>query len=284
MRGQPRFAFAGCGTFVGMNTSSKQYAVVTGASSGIGLELARELARNGYDVLAVAEDAQLETAAGEIRSLGTDVQTCRADLATPEGVETAARAAQSSGRGIDVLALNAGIGAGGRFLETDVRHELRLIDLNVRSTVHLAKLLLPAMVQRGEGRLLITSSIAALAATPYEAVYGASKAFEKSFAASLRNELKDTGVTVTTLMPGPTDTNFFDRAGMQDTQIGSSEKKADPAQVARQAYDALVAGKHEVIAGPLSTKFEGTLSKTMPEEVTASKHAKMAEPGGASKT
>ncbi len=119
-------------------------------------------------------------------------------------------------------------------------------------------------------------------ATPYEAVYGATKAFGKSFAASLRSELEDTGVTVTTLMPGPTDTNFFHRAGMDDTEVGASDKKADPAQVAKQAYDALVAGKHEVIAGPLTTKFEGIMAKVVPESVTASRHGKMAEPGSAS--
>jgi short-subunit dehydrogenase len=267
-----------------MNTSSsRHYAVVTGASSGIGLELAKEFARNGYDVLMTAEDAGLIDAASEVESLGTVVETCQADLATGQGVETLANRVASSGRPVDALALNAGVGVGGRFLETPLEGELRLIDLNVRSTVHLAKLLLPAMVQRGEGRVLITSSIAAVAATPYEAVYGASKAFGKSFAASLRNELKDAGITVTTLMPGPTETNFFHRAGMDDTQIGSSDKKADPAQVARQAYEALVAGKHEIVAGPITTKFEGTISKAMPEEITAAKHAKMAEPGGATK-
>jgi uncharacterized protein len=267
-----------------MNTSSsRHYAVVTGASSGIGLELAKEFARNGYDVLIAAEDAGLTDAASEIESLGTTVETCQTDLATPQGVETLADRVASSGRQVDALALNAGIGVGGRFLETPLEDELRLIDLNVRSTVHLAKLLLPAMVQRGEGRVLITSSIAAVAATPYEAVYGASKAFDKSLAASLRNELKDAGITVTTLMPGPTETNFFHRAGMDDTQIGSSDKKADPAQVARQAYEALIAGKHEIVAGPITTKFEGTISKAMPEEITAAKHAKMAEPGGATK-
>ncbi len=267
-----------------MNTSSsRHYAVVTGASSGIGLELAKEFARNGYDVLIAAEDAGLTDAAREIESLGATVETCQTDLATPHGVEALADRVASSGRQVDALALNAGIGVGGRFLETPLDDELRLIDLNVRSTVHLAKLLLPAMVRRGEGRVLITSSIAAVAATPYEAVYGASKAFDKSFAASLRNELKDAGITVTTLMPGPTETNFFHRAGMDDTQIGSSDKKADPAQVARQAYEALIAGKHEIVAGPITTKFEGTISKAMPEEITAAKHAKMAEPGGATK-
>jgi uncharacterized protein len=188
-----------------------------------------------------------------------------------------------AGRPLDAVAINAGIGVGGRFLETPLEDELELIDLNVRSTVHLAKRVLPAMVARNEGRVLITASIAALAATPYEAVYGASKAFGKSFAASLRNELKDTGVTVTTLMPGPTDTNFFHRAGMDDTEIGASEKKADPEQVAKQAYDALMAGKHEVIGGPISTKFEGLMSKVVPEEITAGKHGKMAEPGSATK-
>lgn len=267
-----------------MNTSSsRQYAVVTGASSGIGLELAKELARNGCDVLIAAEDAGLSDAAREIEALGASVETCRTDLGTPGGVEELAERARALGRPVDILALNAGIGVGGRFLETPLDQELKLIDLNVRSTVHLAKLLLPAMVERGEGRVLITSSIAAVAATPYEAVYGASKAFDKSFAASLRNELKDAGITVTTLMPGPTETNFFHRAGMDDTQIGSSEKKADPAQVAKQAYEALMGGKHEIVAGPISTKFEGTISKAMPEEMTAAKHAKMAEPGGASK-
>jgi short-subunit dehydrogenase len=268
-----------------MNSSSnqtRQFAVVTGASSGIGLELAKQFARNGFDLLIAAEDAGLSAAASEIGALGANVQTCQADLATPDGVEELAGRI-AAGRPVDAIAINAGIGVGGRFLETPLEDELRLIDLNVRSTVHLAKRVLPAMVARGAGRVLITASIAALAATPFEAVYGASKAFDKSFAASLRNELKETGVTVTTLLPGPTETNFFHRAGMDDTEVGASDKKADPAQVAEQAYDALMAGKHEIVAGPLSTKFDGLMSKVVPEEVTAGKHGKMAEPGSAVK-
>ena len=266
------------------DSSRKQYAVVTGGSSGIGLELAKQFAQNGFDVLIAAEDAGLDAAAREVEALGATVETCRVDLATPDGVEELARAVLSSGQPVDALAINAGIGVGGRFLETPLEDELRTIDLNVRSTVHLAKRLVPEMAARGEGRILITSSIAAMMAAPYEAVYGATKAFDKSFAASLRSELEDTGVTVTTLMPGPTETNFFHRAGMDDTEVGASDSKADPAQVAKQAYDALVAGKHEVVAGPLTTKFEGLMAKVVPESLTASRHGKMAEPGSASKS
>ena len=263
------------------HSSRNQYAVVTGGSSGIGLELAKQFAQNGYDVLIAAEDAQVDSAAREIESLGATVRTCQVDLATPDGVEELSRAILSSGQPVDVLAINAGVGVGGRFLETPLEDELRMIDLNVRSTVHLAKRVVPEMASRGAGRILITSSIAGMMATPYEAVYGATKAFGKSFAASLRSELEDTGVTVTTLMPGPTETNFFHRAGMDDTEVGASDKKADPAQVAKQAYDALIAGKHEVIAGPITTKFEGLMAKVVPETVTASRHGKMAEPGSA---
>jgi uncharacterized protein len=262
------------------DSTGKQYAVVTGASSGIGLELAKQFAQNGFDLLLAAEDAGLTVAASEIEALGVTVRTCQTDLATPDGVERLAGMI-ASGQPVDAIAINAGVGVGGRFLETSLDEELRMIDLNVRSTVHLAKRVLPAMVARGEGRVLITSSIAGMMATPYEAVYGATKAFGKSFAASLRSELEDTGVTVTTLMPGPTDTNFFHRAGMDDTEVGASDKKADPAQVAKQAFDALIAGKHEVIAGPVNTKFEGLMSKVVPESVTASRHGKMAEPGSA---
>ncbi|HEY0380676.1 MAG TPA: SDR family NAD(P)-dependent oxidoreductase [Candidatus Elarobacter sp.] len=264
------------------HAADRKYAVVTGGSSGIGLEIAKQFAQNGFDVLIAAEDAGIADAAREVEALGAAVEALQVDLATPDGVEELARTIASRARPVDALAINAGVGVGGRFLETPLEDELELIDLNVRSTVHLAKRALPAMVARGEGRVLITSSIAALMAAPYEAVYGASKAFGKSFAASLRNELKDTGVTITTLMPGPTDTNFFHRADMDDTEVGADDKKADPAQVARQAFDALMGGKHEIIAGPLTTKFEGVMAKLSPEEVTAGRHAKMAEPGSAS--
>ena len=263
-----------------MQFDGHPFAVVTGGSSGIGREVAKELARRGYDVLIAAEKG-LDEAAGEISAQGAHVETCEVDLATPQGVEQLAQRVEN--RPVDVLALNAGIGVGGGdFTQTSLDDELRMIDLNVRSTVHLAKRVVPSMVARGKGHVLVTSSIAGLMATPYETVYGATKAFDKAFAAALRYEFKDKGLTVTTMMPGPTDTEFFDRAGMQETSVGSDDsQKADPADVAKQGVDALFAGESEVIAGPFKTKMEGTMAKVLPEGVTASRHGKMAAPGSA---
>ena len=175
-------------------------------------------------------------------------------------------------------AINAGVGVGGEFArETDLKDELNLINLNVVSTVHLAKRVVKDMVERGQGKILFTSSIAALMPGPFEAVYAASKAFVQSFSQGLRNELKDTGVTVTALMPGPTDTNFFHRAGMDNTKVGTDQKD-DPAIVAKQGFEALMAGKDHVIAGSLKTKLQGTVSKVLPDTVNAQQHRQLTEP------
>lgn len=157
-----------------------------------------------------------------------------------------------------------------------------MISVNCIAVVHLAKQLLPAMVERGQGRVLITSSIAATMPAPFEAVYGATKAFDLSFSEALRNELKDTGVTVTAVQPGPTETNFFHRAGLDDTKVGQSEKD-DPAQVAQQAYDAMMAGKDKVYAGSLKTRMQGVMTEVMPEAAKAQQHRKMVEPGSGTK-
>jgi len=182
---------------------------------------------------------------------------------------------------VDAIAINAGVGVGGDFArDTDLRDELNLINLNVVSTVHLAKRVVKDMVARGSGRILFTSSIAALMPGSFEAVYAASKAFVQSFAEAIRNELKDTGVTVTALQPGPTETNFFHRADMEDTRAGAS-KKDDPADVAKQGFDALMAGKDHVIAGSIMTKLQGAMAKVLPETLNAEQHRKLAEPGSA---
>ncbi|MEV4709010.1 SDR family NAD(P)-dependent oxidoreductase [Actinoplanes sp. NPDC049316] len=260
--------------------TERPFAVVTGASSGIGYELARQFADHGYDLLLAAEDADIEQAAVDLRRDGQNqVTAVRADLATYDGVEKLYAEIAAAGRPVDAVALNAGRGMGGDFTrETDLAQELNIIDVNVTSTVHLAKRVLPDMVARGEGRVLFTSSIASMMPGTYQAVYNASKSFVQSLAEALREELKDTGVTVTSLMPGPTDTNFFHRAEMDDTRVGSS-KKDDPAQVAEQAYEALMKGEEKVVAGSVMTKVQAAASKVMPDSAKAKMHRKMAEPG-----
>ena len=265
------------------STSDRPLAVVTGASAGIGFELAKQFAQNGYGLVVVAEDAGIETAARELEALGTDVRAVRADLATFEGVEQAWQAVVADGRPVDAIAINAGVGIGGDFTETDLDAELKLVDLNVKSTVHLAKRVVPAMKSRGAGKILFTSSIAAMMPDPFEAVYGGSKAFVFSFSEALRNELKDSGVTVTALQPGPTETEFFDRAGMTgNTQVGTS-KKDDPALVAKQGFEALMAGKDHVVAGSLKTRVQAAVISKLPEGAKSEAHRAMAEPGSGKK-
>jgi short-subunit dehydrogenase len=263
-----------------MAKGSKGFAVVTGASSGIGRELARVFAENGYDLFVTSGSEKIETAVPEFEALGVEVSSTQADLSTYEGVEKLWQAIKATGRPVDAIAINAGIGVGGDFArETELEDELKLVQLNVTSVVHLAKRVLQDMVARGSGRVLVTSSIAGTMPTPLEAVYGASKAFELSFVQSLRAELKDTGVTITALQPGPTNTNFFHRAGMDDTKVGSEGKYTnDPRDVARQGYEALMYGKDHIFAASMKTKMEGELGKFVPDSLKAEQHRKMAEP------
>jgi len=262
-----------------MDKRNELLAVVTGASSGIGLELAKQFAQNGYDLLIVAEDAGIYEAAETLRRLPSAVSEVQIDLATDDGVEKFYQRIQSEGRPVDAIALNAGVGAGGDFVrDLSLEANLEVIDLNVRSTVHLAKLVLPEMVSRRQGRVLFTSSIASTMPGSFNAVYNASKAFIQSFSQAIREELKDSGVTVTALMPGPTDTNFFHRANMDDTKVGTGEKD-NPEEVARAGFEALLAGKDHVVAGSLKNTVQATLAHVLPDTVTAAMHTKEARPG-----
>lgn len=258
--------------------SPRDLALVTGASSGIGRELAKQFAEQGYDLVVVATSEELDDAVVELEAYGVEVEAVRADLATGAGVERVREALGD--RPVAAAAVNAGVGSGGPFRATSLDDDLRLIDLNVRSTVHLTKHLVRGMTARGRGRILLTSSISATHPDPYEAIYGASKTFVQSFAKALRAELRGTGVTITSLMPGPTATNFFPRAGMDDTKIGASDGKDDPATVARMGVEALMAGREQMVPGG-PNKAITALARVLPDRAKAALHAKLARPGSA---
>jgi uncharacterized protein len=261
----------------------RSLAVVTGASSGIGYELAKQFAGHDFDLIIAAEDEAIHTAAAQLAAIdGASVEAVQVDLARAEGVDELYARIAAAGRPVDAIALNAGVGAGGAFATgTTLDDELRLIDLNVRSTVHLAKRVVGDMVQRDEGRILFTSSIAATMPGAFQAVYNASKSFVQSFALALRNELKDTNVTITSLMPGPTETEFFERADMLDTKVGTADKD-DPADVAREGFEALMAGDERAVSASLATKLQGRGSRLLPDGAKAAMHRRMAEPGSGS--
>lgn len=254
------------------------FAVVTGASGGIGLELARQFAENGFSVLICAEDAGITAAATELSTIGPPVAPLQVDLTSYDGVETLYAAIAAAPHPLDAIALNAGVGLGGPFVENDLATELAMIDLNVKSTVHLAKRVLPDMLARNAGKILVTSSIASTMPGSFQAVYNGTKSFLQSWTEALHNELKDTGVTITSLMPGPTETDFFDRAEMEDTKVGQS-KKDDPAQVAKQGFKALMDGEDKVVGGSLKTKAQAAANAVLPDRVKAETHRLMAEPG-----
>ena len=258
-------------------TDPRPLALVTGASSGIGLELTALLLEDGLDVVAVAED-DVARATAALGALDGDVLPVVADLRTPEGVQRAHAAVTATGRPLAAAALNAGVGLGRAFVEQDLERVLEVVDLNVRGTVHLAHLVLRDMLARDAGRLLLTSSIASTQPGSFQAVYNASKSFVQSFAEALQDELKDTAVTVTSLMPGPTETEFFARADLLDTRVGRSSSKDDAGEVARQGYDAWMAGERRVVAASLATRAMEAASKVTPDAVKARLHRAMAEP------
>jgi short-subunit dehydrogenase len=261
-----------------MENQRKSVALVTGGSSGIGLELAKLFVADGHDVIIAADDrAKLDEAAQLLRGAGTSsrVEVIEADLSRPDGAEKLYKAAQDLGLRVDVLVNNAGVGVYGDFArETSLKAEVEMIQVNAVSAVQLTKLFVKDMVGRGSGKILFTASLASLAATPFLTVYAATKAFVYSFAEGIREELKDTGVTVTALLPGATDTDFFERAGAQNTKTAQGDI-ADPAVVAKAGYEALNKGDDHVVA-PWKNKVVAVLTKLVPDQMAA-KNARVEE-------
>ena len=256
---------------------AEKFAIITGASTGIGFELATLAAKNGYDILVVANESLIQSAAQDFRQFGTDVQAVEADLSTIDGVDRLLAAAGD--RPIDLLCANAGKGLGRGFLDQEVADWRRVVDTNVTGTIYLLQKVLKQMVARKSGNVLITGSIAGLLPGAYQAVYNATKAYLDSFSYALREELKDSGVTITVLMPGPTDTPFFERAGMMDTPVGKDDSKEDPAKTARNGWDAVMAGSAHVVSGA-KNKLQAAISHVTPDSVLAKMHTNMAKPDG----
>ncbi|MDF0544157.1 SDR family NAD(P)-dependent oxidoreductase [Sphingobium sp. H39-3-25] len=258
---------------------ANKFAVVTGASTGIGFELASIAAEQGYDLLVVADEPLIGAAAEDFKRNGVQVLSVEADLSTLQGVDHLLAA--TNGRQIDLLCANAGRGLGHGFLDQDVADWRHVIDTNITGTLYLLQHVLKDMVARDAGKVLITGSIAGFIPGSFQAVYNGTKAFIDSFADAIRNEIKDSkGVTVTTLMPGPVETEFFDRADMLDTSVGASESKSDPADVARDGWDALMKGEAHIVSG-WKNKVQAAVAHVTPAAILAEQHRKMAQPGSA---
>ncbi len=260
-----------------MASDAARLAVVTGASTGIGYELARCCAEQGFNLIVSADEPRIRAAAEDFRRLGVSVEAVEADLATSDGV--AKLYAATGERPVAALLANAGRGLAKGFLDQDFSEVKHVIDTNVTGTLNLVQRIGRDMRARGEGKILITGSIAGFMPGAFHAVYNASKAFLDSFSFALRSELQDTCVTVTCLMPGATETAFFERAGLLDTKLGQA-KKDDPADVAQQGFAAMMRGDGDIVTG-WHNKLQSALANVTPASWLAEQHRKQAEPGSA---
>jgi len=251
-------------------------AIVTGASSGIGLELAKLLAKDGCDLILASDTDHAEAEAAVNRLGATKVETVQCDLSSPAGVDQLLAAI--GGRRVDVLVANAGEAKGGPFLEEQWADVERTINTNIKATVRLIHELGRRMQAQGSGRILVTGSIAGHLPGPFNLTYNSTKAFIDDFCVGLAEELRDSPVVITCLLPGATDTEFFERAGMENTSVGQGAK-ADPATVAKDGYDALLAGSTLITSGFLN-KIQKTFGDFLPEELVAKMHRQMAQPKG----
>jgi len=258
--------------------NTRHFALITGASSGIGYELAKRFAKDHFNLVIVGrEEASLQRAAVVFKEQGIEVIIITADLFEPNAATDLYDQIKTKNIQIDVLVNNAGQGVYGKFADTDLNKELDIIQLNIASLVTLTKLYVREMVARGSGRILNVASIAGKIPGPYQAVYHGTKAFVHSFSEAVRAEIKDTPVTITSLLPGPTDTDFFNKADMLDSKAVQEGELADPADVAKDGYEAMIAGKDMVISG-LKNKLQVAVGNIMPDSMLAEQTGKQQEP------
>src|ERR1700749_2061091 len=247
---------------------NQKTALITGGTSGIGKELAKLFAQDNYNLIIVARDqGELDHTAGELSAAGIKVKTISKDLSKMD--QAFALCQELGDRQIDVLVNDAGQGVYGLFKDNDIERELGIIHLNICATVIITKHFVKQMAARGEGKILNLGSVAGKLPGPWQAVYHATKAFVLPFPAAVREEVKDSGITFTALMPGVTDTDFFNKAGMNDSKVvQDKEAMANPADVAKEGYEALMAGKDRVIAG-WKNSLEVHAANLMPDSTVA---------------
>ncbi len=264
--------------------SNPTYTLITGGSEGIGLELAKQFAGHGHNLVLVARNAdQLQTAKTTLQSEGVDIITISKDLFEPNSSFELYDDIKSRGLAIDILVNNAGQGVYGLFKDTDLQRELAIVQLNIATPVTLCKLFLTDMLNRGKGRILNVSSIASELPGPWQSVYHGTKAFIQSFSEALNVELKEKGITITTLLPGATDTDFFNKADMQDSKITQDKTKlSDPADVAKDGYEAVMSGDNKVISG-FKNKASVAMGNLVPDSTAAKIMEKQQEPADKSK-
>lgn len=256
-----------------------KYALVTGATSGFGYEFCKLFAADGYNLVMVARnEEQLQEISGEIiTQYGVDVLPLSADLFQPETARGIYEILKEQAIAVDVLVNDAGQGEHGLFTETDLQRELDIIQLNITSVVSLTKYFLRDMVARNEGKVLQIASVLGIYPTPLMAVYAASKAFVLAFTESLINELKDTNVTITALLPGASDTDFFHGAGAEESYTYQKTTLSDPEQVAKDGYDALMKGERKIVFG-FKNKMQASMTNVMPDRALADMMEKQVKP------
>lgn len=258
---------------------TNNYTLITGGTKGIGYELAKLFAEDHHNLIIVARDeTELRIIKAEFEQKGVDVITMAKDLFNPEAPFELFEEIQSQNINVDILVNNAGQGEYGLFAETDIRRELAIVQLNIVSLVVLTKLFLQQMIERGGGKILNVSSIASKTPGPWQSVYHGTKAFVQSFTEAVRSEVKDQNITVTTLLPGATDTDFFNKAGMNESKVvQDKDKLADPAKVAQDGFDALMSGDDKVISG-FKNKATVAMSNIMTDSAAADMMKKQQEP------